>query len=116
VLELLDSGGVTFDDFRLCLHHPEGVVAELSGPCDCRKPSPGMLLGAAAEGGIDLRESWMVGDTDTDVEAGRAAGCATVLIAHPGSAHKRSDAARPDVFAADLAAAAALILGREGVN
>jgi histidinol-phosphate phosphatase family protein len=42
VLELLSAEGVRFDDFRLCLHHPDGVVAGLSGACDCRKPAPGM--------------------------------------------------------------------------
>jgi D-glycero-D-manno-heptose 1,7-bisphosphate phosphatase len=116
VLDLLAADGVTFDDFRLCLHHPDGVVPELSGPCDCRKPAPGMLLDAAADGGLDLAASWMVGDTDSDVEAGRAAGCATVLIEHPGSAHKRSGATRPDAVTSNLAAAAALILDREGVH
>jgi D-glycero-D-manno-heptose 1,7-bisphosphate phosphatase len=48
--------------------------------CSCRKPKPGMLLGAAATLGIDLGRSVMVGDRNSDMEAGRAAGCATVLI------------------------------------
>src|SRR5215211_7083432 len=50
--------------------------------CDCRKPRPGMLLTAAAEHGIDLRQSTMAGDRDRDIEAGRAAGCRTVFIDH----------------------------------
>ena len=49
VLELLAAEGAQFDDFRLCLHHPEGVIPELTGECDCRKPAPGMLLAAAEE-------------------------------------------------------------------
>lgn len=110
VLELLAAEGVRFEGFRLCLHHPEAVVAELRGPCDCRKPAPGMLLDGAAELGIDLAESWMVGDTDADIGAGRAAGCRTVLVEEPGSAHKRQGATA-DLIARDLPGAVSAILG-----
>jgi D-glycero-D-manno-heptose 1,7-bisphosphate phosphatase len=48
--------------------------------CDCRKPKPGMILQAATELGINLTKSFMVGDRKSDIEAGRAAGCATVFI------------------------------------
>ena len=100
VLELLAAEGASFDDFRICLHHPEGVVPELTGPCDCRKPAPGMLLDAARELDIDLERSWMIGDTDSDVLAGRAAGCRTVLIEQPHSAHKRTAQPHPDAVVA----------------
>lgn len=110
VLELLSAEGVLFDDFRLCSHHPEGVVAELRGPCDCRKPAPGMLLETAAKLNLDLPSSWMIGDTDTDVDAGRAAGCRTALIEHPGSAHKRGGSGTADLKAADLAHAVTAIV------
>lgn len=103
VLALLREEGVHFDGSRLCLHHPEGVVAELTGPCDCRKPAPGMLLDAAEALGLDLASSWIVGDTDSDIAAGRAAGCHTVLIQHPGSVHKRLQAVNPDVISGSLA-------------
>lgn len=116
VLELLAAEGVRLDDFRLCLHHPEGVVPELSGDCDCRKPAPGMLLTAAQELGLDLRRSWMVGDTDGDVQAGRAAGCRTILVQHPDSAHKRTAELRPDAVVRDLTAAAGIILAPKGVH
>jgi D-glycero-D-manno-heptose 1,7-bisphosphate phosphatase len=53
---------------------------ELEPPCGCRKPSPGMLLTAARAHEIDLSASWMIGDSDIDVEAGRHAGCRTVRI------------------------------------
>jgi D-glycero-D-manno-heptose 1,7-bisphosphate phosphatase len=106
VLELLADEGVRPDGFRVCFHHPDGIVDGLGGACSCRKPAPGMLLDAAAELGIDLSASWMIGDTDADVAAGKAAGCRTVLIEHPGSAHKRSGTAEPDLTAADLPAAA----------
>lgn len=52
--------------------------------CGCRKPAPGMLLRAARDHGIDLRESWMIGDSAIDVEAGKRAGCRTALIANGG--------------------------------
>jgi D-glycero-D-manno-heptose 1,7-bisphosphate phosphatase len=48
--------------------------------CDCRKPKPGMLLEAARRHQIDLARSWMIGDSAKDVEAGRAAGCRTILV------------------------------------
>ncbi len=110
VIELLGAEGVRLDAFRLCLHHPDGVVPELSGACDCRKPAPGMLVSAANELDIELSASWMVGDTDADVAAGRAAGCRTILVETPGSDHKRSRAEMPDCTAADLAAAAERIV------
>jgi D-glycero-D-manno-heptose 1,7-bisphosphate phosphatase len=110
VLELLAAEGVSFDDFRLCLHHPDAVLPELAGPCECRKPAPGMLLAAAQARDLDLGRSWMVGDTDSDVLAGQAAGCSTVLITNAGSAHKRAGSAVPDATAGDLGEAAELIL------
>lgn len=48
--------------------------------CSCRKPNPGMLLSASRDFGIDLSRSWMIGDRSSDIEAGRAAGCATVFV------------------------------------
>jgi D-glycero-D-manno-heptose 1,7-bisphosphate phosphatase len=111
VVELLAADGVELDAWRMCLHHPDGVVPDLSGRCDCRKPAPGMLLEAARELDLDLGRSWMIGDTDADLQAGRAAGCRTALVAHPGSAHKRSEAATADVVGPDLAHVSALVLG-----
>jgi len=72
--------GVPLAGFYYCPHHPEGTVAGYGVRCDCRKPEPGMLLRAQAELGLDLAQSWLVGDILNDVEAGRRAGCRTVLI------------------------------------
>jgi len=116
VLELLAADGARLDGFRICPHHPAGVVPGLSGRCDCRKPAPGMLIDAARELDIDLKRSWMIGDTDSDVLAGAAAGCRTVLIEQEASSHKRKGTARPDAVMPDLRAAAALLLGEEPVN
>jgi D-glycero-D-manno-heptose 1,7-bisphosphate phosphatase len=103
LIELLALEGVTFAAWRLCLHHEDGVVASLSEMCFCRKPAPGMLLDAAGSLGLDLASSWMVGDTDADVEAGRAAGCRTLLIRNPASVHKRLQAVSADLVADSLA-------------
>ncbi len=61
------------DQVRVCPH--DDVDA-----CGCRKPRPGMLVDAAAESGLDLAASYMVGDRWRDIEAGRAAGCLTIFI------------------------------------
>ena len=81
---LLGNEGAYIDALYYCPHHPdkgfEGEVAELKTDCDCRKPKPGMLLQAAKELNIDLKSSWMVGDSWDDVQAGINAGCMTALI------------------------------------
>jgi D-glycero-D-manno-heptose 1,7-bisphosphate phosphatase len=102
VIALLAAAGVQIAASHLCLHHEQSVIPELSGPCACRKPAAGMLLDAAAALGLDLASSWMVGDTDADIAAGRAAGCRTLLIRNPASAHKRLQVVTADVVAQSL--------------
>jgi histidinol-phosphate phosphatase family protein len=109
---LLEEADVQFDAFEICPHHPHGVVASLTCSCPCRKPSAGMLLAPTARLGIDLGESWMIGDTDTDIDAGRAAGTRTALVLNAASSHKRRGSPYADLVAADLAEAVELILGR----
>jgi len=89
IVALLSDAGVEVDEFRYCFHHPEGVEPELTAACSCRKPEPGLILGAAADLGVDVERSWMIGDADSDVEAGRRAGCRTILVEHPLSSHRR---------------------------
>ncbi len=105
---LLSEGGVEIDDYRYCLHHPDAVVPELREECDCRKPRPGMLLEAAESLDLDLSRSWMIGDADTDIAAGRAAGCATILVENPRSTHRRADGSS-DHRAQDIAGAVEII-------
>ncbi|PYQ26774.1 MAG: HAD family hydrolase [Acidobacteria bacterium] len=69
--------------------------------CDCRKPSPRFLREAAQEFNIDLSQSWMVGDQDTDLACGRAAGTHVALVEHPRSANKRG-AITPEVRGRNL--------------
>ena len=79
--------------------------------CDCRKPLPGLLLQAAARHAIDLSSSFMIGDRWKDIEAGRRAGCATVLI-DQGYAETGPGPRQPDRTVRSLAEAAAWILSR----
>jgi D-glycero-D-manno-heptose 1,7-bisphosphate phosphatase len=80
IRELFRGAGVSLDGLYFCPHHPAGSVAEYAVECSCRKPAEGLLLQAARDHVIDLRRSWMIGDILDDVEAGRRAGCRTVLI------------------------------------
>ena len=81
---LLGKKGAYLDGIYICPHHPhkgyEGEVPELKFDCSCRKPKPGLLVQAAKDLHIDLKASWMVGDSENDVLAGIAAGCHTALI------------------------------------
>lgn len=81
---LLGAEGAYLDAIYFCPHHPHkgyaGERSELKFDCDCRKPKPGMLLKAAEDFNIDLSQSWMVGDGENDIKAGKAAGCKTALI------------------------------------
>ncbi len=87
----LESRGAALDAIYYCPHHPEGAAAAYRVECDCRKPRPGLLLRAAADLGIDLGASLMVGDAASDVEAGRRAGCRTVLIRSGVASPARGD-------------------------
>jgi len=94
-----------------CPHHPEGTVPDYALTCTCRKPLPGLLHAAAAEHGIGLGQSWLIGDILDDVEAGKRAGCRTVLLDVGSETQWKRDALRrPDVVAPDLLAAAEAIM------
>lgn len=94
-----EQSGIELLDFLVCPHAagPNG-----SPMCLCRKPAPGMLLRAARKHRIDLAKSWMVGDTLDDVEAGRRAGCRTVLFDSGGeTVWRRTPLRRPDAVCHD---------------
>jgi D-glycero-D-manno-heptose 1,7-bisphosphate phosphatase len=90
------------DRIEVCFHPGQG-----QSDCDCRKPKPGMLLRAARELGIDLAQSWMVGDRWRDVDCGHAAGCRTIFIDRGYAEELRQ---KPDFSAGNLAEAANIIL------
>ena len=79
------------DRIYYCPYHPEGVVPKYCKESNSRKPNPGMLLKAADEMDIDLGQSWCVGNSSRDVEAGLRAGCKTILIDMP-PAHQKQPA------------------------
>src|SRR3989344_4427661 len=66
----------------ICLHHPEAIIPELKKVCVCRKPKPGLLLQAAAEFKLDLKNCVLLGDKATDIEAGTSIGCTSIIFIH----------------------------------
>ena len=107
--KLRDLLGVPFSVYY-CPHHPEGY-APYNVECGCRKPEPGMLLGAAREHNLDLSRSWMVGDILNDVEAGRRSGCRTVLLDNGGETEWQLSRERlPHHVVSTFAEAAEIIL------
>lgn len=78
--ELLAQSGIRLDGFYYCPHHPDGTLEQYRIRCSCRKPEAGLVLQAAREHYIDLPSSWMIGDILNDIEAGRRAGCKTIMI------------------------------------
>jgi histidinol-phosphate phosphatase family protein len=81
---MLGAAGIPLHAFVYCPHHPKGRVARYRMECACRKPAPGMVRRAAGLLNADIERSWMVGDILDDVEAGRRAGCRTVLLDRGG--------------------------------
>ncbi|MDB5310460.1 MAG: Hydrolase, HAD-superfamily, subfamily [Gemmataceae bacterium] len=115
VRELLADIGVSLAGFFYCPHHPDGTVAGYAVACDCRKPAPGMIVAAARELGTDPRDCWMVGDILDDVEAGRRAGCWTVLVDNGNETEWVPGPGRePDFRVEDLAGAVWVILEAGG--
>ena len=101
----LAADGAHLDAIYFCPH-------EIEPPCTCRKPAPGMLLTAATEFHIDLHNCWMIGDSESDREAGRRAGCRTITIApQPLPATNNSD-----LFADSLLGAVKIILSLAEVS
>lgn len=98
LMDSLADAGVRIAHIEYCPHdaiggHPH---AEDVG-CACRKPRPGMILRAAALIGADVRRSWMIGDTEEDVEAGASAGCSTALLSPAPPAPSRADIVRASI-------------------
>lgn len=97
--------GLRLDGFYCCPHEPA------QGPCDCRKPAPGLLLRACRELSLDAGHSWMVGDILNDVEAGRRAGCRSILLNNGGETEWRLSPRRePHYLVTEFCQAAAIIL------
>jgi len=98
--EYIDREGARIDDILYCPH-------EIEPPCNCRKPMPGMLLEAARTHSIEMNKSWMIGDSEVDMRAGKAAGCKTAWVGPRNGSTFGSD-----VVAESLVDAAEQILRR----
>jgi D,D-heptose 1,7-bisphosphate phosphatase len=120
--EVLAEEQTHIDSFYYCPHHPEYGIGDYKVACECRKPGIGMFEMAAKEYNIDKARSWMIGDKLLDIEAGKAFGVQTVLVATGyGSKEKElADAGDGDVtydlFAKTLMDAATMIVGRDEVK
>jgi D-glycero-D-manno-heptose 1,7-bisphosphate phosphatase len=116
----LEDLGVRIAALEVCMHHPRGGAGgdpSLVGPCDCRKPKPGMLHKLLERVGGDRSRSWMIGDGAGDVEAGRAEGLRTGLVFARNRCElcplrEGAGALRPDVHGPTLADVARGIVGQ----
>ena len=98
-----------------CITAVKACVCDQTNPCECRKPKPGMLQKSSEEFSVDLRESWIIGDSESDIYAGKSAGCKTALLS---SKSRRNDSSsnwrsRPDIVVGDVLSAVEQILGLE---
>ena len=106
------KAGAFFDRIYVCPHHPHrGFAGEnplYKVDCTCRKPQPGLILQARADFNVDLDESWLIGDSATDIAAGQAAGVTTILVGKDAATEAMR--AVPDFVAPNFEAAVQLIL------
>ena len=111
--ELLAEAGVKIDAAYYCFHHKKGIVPEYAIDCDCRKPKPGLLLRAAKDLDIDLDASFMIGDKESDLEAGLNAGCRGVALVRTGhGVHQNIEKIPQAVDVGDVLTAAKELLAR----
>ena len=107
--EILGEGGARIDAFYYCPHHPTEGRDDYRKLCNCRKPGTGMLLQAAQDLNIDLRLSYLIGDTIKDIETALRAGAKGVLVrtgyGQEAEREFASTAVRPDHVADDILAA-----------
>ena len=112
------AAGIPLDGFYYCPHHPQGSVP-LTMRCSAAAAShsPACLFNAAEDLGINLKEAWMIGDILDDVEAGKRAGCRTILIDNGHETEWQTGPLRdPHYYAADLSEAAEIILRQTGIH
>jgi D,D-heptose 1,7-bisphosphate phosphatase len=108
--KLIILQGTTIDAIYYCPYLADGAIPKYRVESDMRKPKPGMILKAADDLNINLKQSWMIGDSQKDVDAGINAGCRTILIDSPDRQRSQNpDASKPDFFAVNLKEAANII-------
>lgn len=82
--------GFRFDAIMICPHHPKGTVPEYSIECSCRKPGTKLLTDAAAQLGLDLKNCWLVGDKDSDVDCAINANMRAIQVTQGGKQYTQS--------------------------
>ncbi len=97
---LTDRIGV--DAIYYCPHYPDGIIPQYAIPCDCRKPGIGMLKKACKSFKIDMLNSWMVGDRESDIQMGINAGLKTVLLESGYGSESLGSDTKPDYILTDL--------------
>lgn len=107
IRESLAENGAVLDRFYYCPHHVDGIIEEYRKDCGNRKPNPGMIRQAARDMDIELSGSWTIGDNESDIEAGRRAGCRTVLLS------RKQVETNADFIAPGLPEAAGIVLEQE---
>lgn len=101
-LDLLKSEDIDILDVVFCPHHPDGVVKEFSINCECRKPKPGMIIEASKKFSIDLENSIMVGDKESDILAGSNAGVGKSFLVRTGHLLTDIDSSNDSYIVDDL--------------
>lgn len=92
MLKELRNQRIKIADVFHCPHHPNGTVKELKKRCECRKPEIGMINAAKQAHKLDLANSWLIGDKETDIEAGKKAKCKTILLNRSTKSSKKTKA------------------------
>lgn len=83
VSKQLAANGAHVDAFSYCPHHPDAKIEKYRKICKCRKPEPGMIMDILKKWNVNLKDSFLVGDKESDILAGKAAGLKTVLFNGP---------------------------------
>jgi D-glycero-D-manno-heptose 1,7-bisphosphate phosphatase len=112
--EKLKKENVSIDAEYYCLHHPESKIEKYKKICDCRKPEPGLIHQAARDLDIDLSQSWMIGDSAVDIEAGERAGTKTIFVGKQKAYIWEKMKKEPEYVVPDLYQASKLIEEHEG--
>ena len=113
----LKTQGAQIDGVFFCPHHPTEATRAYRSNCTCRKPKPGMLEKAARQLTLDLRKSFMIGDTLSDIKTGHAAGCRSILVKTGKGQQEilriKNGLEPPDFIAENLAKAVDWLLGKQ---
>jgi D-glycero-D-manno-heptose 1,7-bisphosphate phosphatase len=109
--EYLSENGISVEKHYYCYHHPDGIVAEYSGQCKCRKPGTFFLEEAIEQFNLNAEECWFIGDRDTDVACGKAMRMRTIQVKNKHGGDKAGKET-PDVYASDIYEAVLQIVER----